>query len=167
MARGRNPKPAHLRVIDGGAGHRPDPGKAEPHALAAEAPHCPAPVKQHRDAHAMWKRMVPELVRAGLITKVFEGPLAGYCMAYGRWIQAERALRKLKGPAGALLIRSPKGYLMQSPYLAIANRALEQVRAFAADLGLSPTAIARATRSTQGELFGDEFDDFMNRGTGA
>ncbi|WP_257898253.1 P27 family phage terminase small subunit [Roseovarius mucosus] len=45
-----------------------------------------------------------------------------------------------KGPA---LIKTPSGYVQQSPWLTVANKQLEIMGRFMAELGLSPSARAR------------------------
>jgi P27 family predicted phage terminase small subunit len=74
--------------------------------------------------------------------------LAAYCMVFARWVEAERELRKT-----AKLVKSPSGYPLQNPWLAIANRAIEQMRQLGSDLGLSAAALTRISRSAQLDLF--------------
>jgi P27 family predicted phage terminase small subunit len=64
--------------------------------------------------------------------------LAAYCQAYGRWVEAERKLAETP-----MLIKLPSGYIQQSPWLAIANKQLEIMHKFMAELGLSPVSRSR------------------------
>jgi hypothetical protein len=41
-----------------------------------------------------------------------------------------------------LMIRSPNGYPLQSPYLSMVNQAAKQIRLYAGEFGLSPGARA-------------------------
>ena len=74
--------------------------------------------------------------------------LAAYYTVFARWIEAERELRKT-----AKLVKSPTGYPLQNPWLAISNRAIDQMRQLGSDLGLSAAALTRISRSTQLGLF--------------
>ena len=152
--RGRKPKPTHLRAIDGDAVPSGD-DEAPPVGLRADIPACP----DHLDgvAREEWERITEELLEAGLIAKIYRGPLAAYCQAYGRWVEAELALR-----SSSLLVLTPNQYPMQSPFLSIANKAMEQMRIFATEFGMTPSSLARASRVDQLNLFGDEFENFLS-----
>ena len=82
------------------------------------------------------------------MSRIDRAALALYCGAWGRWVEAEKALRTY----GAM-IKSPSGFPMQSPYLAIANKAMEQMRAMLCEFGMSPSSRTRvhATPPRQGE----------------
>lgn len=149
--RGRKPNPDRLPVIALAEGKdlaNTDPASMTARALTVAEPFCPEPVREDADALDVWNRLVPELVRAGLVTPIFEGMLAAYCTVFARWIEAERELRKT-----AKLVKSPTGYPLQNPWLAIANRAIEQMRQLSGELGLSAAALTRVTRAAQGDLF--------------
>ena len=64
--------------------------------------------------------------------------LAAYCQAYGRWVEAEEHLRET--PA---LIRTPSGHVQQSPWLSIANRQMEIMGRYMAEIGLTPASRSR------------------------
>ena len=163
--RGRPPKPDNLRAIDGGASHREvatAPG-AEILApvFAPAVPEMPQHLAEIKFAREEWDRVAPELAKAGFLSEVFAQPLAAYCMAVARWVEAEEQLAE---PGMGLLVRTPNGYPMQNPYLAIANKAMEQIRVFGSEFGMTPVALTRATRSGQGDLFDDPFEGYLNRG---
>ena len=63
---------------------------------------------------------------------------AAYCTAYGRWVEAEQALQ-----THGVLMKSPSGFPMQSPYLTVANRAMEQMRSLLSEFGMSPASRSR------------------------
>ena len=163
--RGRPPKPDNLRAIDGGASHREvatAPG-AEILApvFAPAVPEMPAHVGKNEVARAEWDRVAPELHKAGFLTEAFAQQLAIYCVAVARWVEAETHLAE---PGMGLLVRTPNGYPMQNPYLAISNKAMEQIRVFGSEFGMTPVALTRATRSGQGDLFDDPFEGYLNSG---
>jgi P27 family predicted phage terminase small subunit len=64
--------------------------------------------------------------------------LAAYCQAWGTWIEAQASLRQF-----GTVIRSPNGFPMPSPYLAIANKAFEQLKAMLVEFGMSPSSRTR------------------------
>jgi P27 family predicted phage terminase small subunit len=64
--------------------------------------------------------------------------LAAYCNAYGLWAQATEAIQKY----GAM-IKSPQGFPIQSPYLAIANRQAEIMMRIASEFGFTPASRSR------------------------
>lgn len=151
--RGRKPIPDRLPTIslaEETNGGSPDGRNVSDRALQVAEPYCPEPVLENDDALACWDRLVPELVQAGLVTPIFEGMLAAYCTVFARWVEAERELRKT-----AKLVKSPSGYPLQNPWLAISNRAIEQMRQLGSDLGLSAAALTRISRATQLSLFDD------------
>jgi P27 family predicted phage terminase small subunit len=133
---GRRPKPTRLKVIAGNPGKRPlnahEP-RPEP-----RAPKCPSHLTGK--ARAEWRRMSKHLFDLGLLTDIDRAALAGYCQAYGRWVEAEEALAK-----HGIVVRSPSGFPMASPFLAIANKALEQMHRFGIEFGLTPASRSRVS----------------------
>jgi P27 family predicted phage terminase small subunit len=79
-----------------------------------------------------------ELRAMGLLTKVDRAALALYCDAWGRWVEALEALRRY-----GVMVKSPSGFPMQSPYLAVANKAMEQMRLLLGEFGMSPSSRTR------------------------
>ena len=78
------------------------------------------------------------LAELGLISDLDRAALAAYCAAYGRWAEAEESL-KTQG----VIVLSPNGFPIQSPYLAVANRAMEQMRSLISEFGMSPASRTR------------------------
>ena len=132
--RGRKPTPTALKLLRGNPGKRSLP-EDEPHP----DPDIPEPPDNlSRDARIEWERVTPILYDLGLLTTIDRAALVGYCVAWGRWMEAEDELRKY----GAV-VKAPSGYPVQSPFLAVANRAMKQVKEFAAEFGMSPSARTR------------------------
>ena len=53
--------------------------------------------------------------------------LAAYCQAYGRWAQAERAVKALAerdGIGAGLVVETKGGNMIQNPLVGVANRAM-------------------------------------------
>lgn len=60
-------------------------------------------------AKAEWKLLVLELFQLGVITRLDRATLAGYCQAYGRWVEAEKMLRETPG-----ILKMSSGYTAQA-----------------------------------------------------
>jgi P27 family predicted phage terminase small subunit len=99
-------------------------------------PHLNAP------AAVEWRRVAKALYQAGVLTGFDRAALAAYCQCYGKWVEAEERLRET--PA---LIRTPSGYVQQSPWLLIANKQLELMGRYMVELGLTPAARSRVMGS--------------------
>lgn len=139
-ARGPSPKPTALKIIQGNPGHRPL-NKREPKP-APVAPPCPDWLDA--DAKREWKRVAPELEKLGLLTRVDMAALAGYCQSYATWRACQMVLAKQ-----GMTFETATGYVTQRPEVSIGNKALDQVRAFCAQFGLTPSARARMTLPEQ------------------
>jgi P27 family predicted phage terminase small subunit len=98
---------------------------------AARLPRCPSHLEG--EARKEWKRMGHKLVECGLMTEIDGAALALYCQAWARWIEAERNLVRY-----GVVVKSPSGFPMQSPYLAVANKAMEQMTRLLVEFGVSP-----------------------------
>ena len=135
--RGRRPKPTRLKVLTGNPGKRPLNGN-EPRPAAA-VPECPAELGPV--ARTEWNRLVGELSALRLLTNLDRAALAAYCGAYALWAEATAQIQRY----GAM-IKSPTGFPIQSPYLAIANRQAEIMMRIASEFGFTPAAAAASRR---------------------
>lgn len=126
----RKPKPVALKLLAGNPGRHRLPNVPQP---ATELPDCP----EHLSGEAVveWERISPQLVKLGLLSQLDRAALAMYCSAWGRWIDAERKLEE-----GGTVVKSPSGYPIQNPYLAVASGAAKQMFRMLAEFGLSPSA---------------------------
>ncbi len=150
---GRKPTPTPLKLLAGNPGKR-SIGEREPQPgvrLPAPPRHLSAEAKRE------WKRTGRELLALGLMTEIDKAALAIYCQAWGRWVEAETALRTY-----GIMVRSPGGIPMQSPYLAVANKAMEQMRSLLAEFGLSPSSRTRLHVEPAREL--DPLEELRQRG---
>lgn len=153
--------PTPLKILTGNPGHKPI-NKNEPKPLAAE-PTCPAHLKG--EARREWKRLIPELMTLGLMSRIDRGAFAGYCQCWARWVEAEKALaegglvvrkylpRPSKRPVGrprkdevepaaAQPEPEPLFNLVVSPYVRIVNETLQQMRLYLVEFGLTPSSRA-------------------------
>ena len=150
MPRGRKPKPSKLRLLQGNAGKRPI-NKREPQP----APSVPDPPEHLSElARQEWTRMAGQLATLGLLTDLDRAAFAAYCQTYARWIDAEEAIKKT-----GTIVKAPSNYPILSPYLSIANRALDQMRAFMTEFGLTPSSRSRIAVGPRPET--DEMEDFL------
>ena len=81
-----------------------------------------------------------------LLTNLDRAALAAYCGAYALWAEATEAIQKY----GAM-IKSPTGYPVQSPYLAIANREAEIMMRIASEFGFTPASRSRIATPSEHE----------------
>ncbi len=127
-------KPTAWRRMEGNRGKRAW-NHAEPKPPEG-TPDCPDHLSE--EAKAEWHRLVDTLVGMGVITIVDRAVLAAYCQAYGRWVEAERKLQETP-----VLFKTPSGYVQQSPWLNIANRQMELMGRYMAEIGLTPASRSR------------------------
>jgi P27 family predicted phage terminase small subunit len=74
------------------------------------------------------------------MTEIDGAALAIYCQAWARWIEAEQNLVRY-----GVVVKSPSGFPMQSPFLTIANKAMEQMTRLLVEFGMSPSSRTRVT----------------------
>ena len=88
-------------------------------------------------------------------------PAAGYCVAYSRWVEAERAVKKY-----GTIVKSPeKGFPMKSPYLCVAESSMEQMRKLLIEFGLTPSSRSRVKVGKHRPK--SQLEAFIQRGQGA
>ena len=148
--RGRKPVPTALTILRGNPGKRPLNDR-EP-APQAKAPPCPRHL--NKPARAEWKRMAKRLIKNRLLTEIDGTALALYCDAYARWVDA-----KAEVEASGYVVKTALGNPIQNPYLAIVNKAHEQVSKMLVEFGMTPSSRSRAvvSKPTTGDQQGDRF----------
>lgn len=153
--RGRKPKPTLLKTLEGNPGKRPlnDREPVPPDGI----PDCPDFLTD--EARAEWFRTAKVLKEMQLLTLADRSALAAYCTAYGRWVEAEQQVQKY-----GTIVKSPnKGFPMKSPYLTVADQALESMRKLMVEFGLTPSSRSRI-RVPDRSAGADEFDAFLEAG---
>jgi P27 family predicted phage terminase small subunit len=88
------PKPTALKKLLGNPGKR-KLNEREP-SPAVGTPKMP---RLSREAASEWKRIVPILMAAGILTVADGAALSIYCTAFARWQQAERQLSRSRNLA--------------------------------------------------------------------
>lgn len=161
--RGRKPKPTARKKLEGNGGRRPLP-KHEP-VMPAVPPAFDAPPAELVDdavAAAEWKRLAPILRNSKTITEADRGSLIAVCQQWSRYIEANKSVS-----TAGMVVRSPSGYPMPNPYIAISNKSLGNCVKLWAELGLTPSSRTRVTtvqEAGQGDPFA-EFDEPIHVGT--
>jgi P27 family predicted phage terminase small subunit len=120
-------------------GRKPRPiarGAADAPPLPDVLPRCPPHLSGA--ARREWRRLATPLFEAGVLTLADRAALAAYCQAWGRWVEAEEKLAETP-----MLLKAPSGYVQQSPWLSIANKQLELMGRYMAELGLTPVSRSR------------------------
>jgi len=135
MIGGRKPKPSRLKILEGNAGKRPLP-KREPKVIGLKSPEPPKPLSRRAKMH--WRKLVPQLQAVGLIGEIDRDAMGMYCEAQARWSEANQEIQK-----NGVIVVSPQGFPMQSPYLAISNKAFEQMRQLLPEFGMTPSSRTR------------------------
>jgi P27 family predicted phage terminase small subunit len=151
---GRPPKPTALKLLTGNPGKRAI-NRAEPKPAKAKKGSRRVPAWLSPDGKREWKRVVPELERLGLLTKIDDGALEGMCAAYARALEADRHVKN-----GGLTVMTDKGFVLQNPAVAISRLSWTQYRQFASEFGLTPGSRTRI-RTTDQKPPADPDDEFL------
>jgi P27 family predicted phage terminase small subunit len=135
MMRGRKPTPTALRILRGNPGKRRLP-EDEPKP-PVEIPDPP----DHLDevARKEWIRITGLLSQLRLISQLDMAGIAAYCVAFSRWADAERKVAK----HGIIVMSPDKKFPMKSPYLCVAESAMQEMRKLLGEFGLTPTSRSR------------------------
>ena len=165
MSRGRPPKPAALRALQGGAGHRKPDGRREL-SLPTGTPDPPRNLSP--GAKQEWFRIVGYLQPvAGLLSPIDATALGVYCSYYDQWQQAELdlprhrlRLAEIEDQLGTRCTGKQRAALEKScgrarndlnTCLGERNKSRKEIRVYLADLGMNPAARARI-RVPDGQL---------------
>ena len=134
--KGRKPVPTELKIMNGNPGKRPlNANEPKPDVVIPEPPEFLSDT-----AREEWDRLVPELEKLGLISHLSRATIASYCQAYSRWKEAEERLLEED-----YVLMGEKGGVYQNPWLAIANKAMEQLLKIGAEFGMTPSSQSRVS----------------------
>ena len=150
--RGPPPKPTRLKMLQGNPGKRPI-NKREPKPRS-DTPRCPNWITP--GAKTVWRRMVPELKRMGLLTFVDGDALVAYCQTFARWKAAEEFLAK---HGEVYPLRDDQGkvkYMQAFPQVSIARSLLQLLKTYQQEFGLTPSARSRIQVGRGNEFSDDE-----------
>jgi P27 family predicted phage terminase small subunit len=142
--RGPAPKPTGVRVMEGNMSKRALPAN-EPLPFPGE-PDMPSHLT--REARKEWKRLVPILLGMRVLTAADGIALANLCQAHALLVEAHKAREKAcKGGGSGLLMKTPSGYVQQSPLLGIINSQVEIINRICREFGLTPSSRVRLDTS--------------------
>lgn len=131
----RHRVPTALKLIRGNPGKRPINRNEPQPSRDVTMPDWLSP-----EARKHWPMVAEQLHNAGLLTAIDVTALGLYCEAFARWKQANAQIMRF-----GTMIKSPSGYPIQSPYLAIANKAHEQMTKLLAEFGMTPSSRSHCT----------------------
>ena len=131
--RGRKPKPAALRLLEGNPGRRPVRDEPQPRHGAPTRPRS-LDVEARRE----WDRLAQEMSRLKLLTMLDAGLFTVYCVVWSHWVACERVISEQ-----GMTQRSPRGNVSIRPEVRLSLRYAEQLRSITSDFGMNPTARTR------------------------
>ena len=132
---GRHRKPTAIKELEGNPGKRRlNPSEPKPER-AADGIEPPPHLNEH--AKAEWRRRYQPMVHCGLLTVASLPAFEVYCAAYGRWVEAEEHITKLK----PVVTRNRE--MRANPWTRIARQEREVMKAFMTEFGMTPASLAR------------------------
>jgi P27 family predicted phage terminase small subunit len=136
--KGQPPKPTVLKKLQGNPGKKALPKNEPQPRVSNKVPRAPSSL--NKVAQKEWRRIVGELYTIGLLTEIDIAGLQAYCSCYAQWQDAQSNIQQ-----HGVLMKSPTGFPMQSPYLAISNRAMVEMRKWLQEFGMTPSSRARVS----------------------
>lgn len=133
---GPPPKPTALKRLEGNPGNH-DLSRVEPEPTKG-APRPPADLKG--EALAEWGRIVPELDRLGLLTKVDRAYLVAYCEAWASFDEARKAIAEY-----GILVEGRERTLVKNPAAQVMKDSADLMLKFGSRFGMSPADRTRLT----------------------
>jgi len=149
--KGRKPKPTALKMAMGNPGGRrlptdepqPTPGLPDPPAMLVP------------EERAVWDRIVPEMLKMGVLAKVHGDLIGSYCRAV---VEERRAAAALAEQGHVVKTRYGQRV---NPWFRVMQDAEKRMRAIAVEFGLTPSSHARASKVQVGS--NEEPDDPAQR----
>lgn len=160
--RGPKPLPSNVVRLTGNPSKKPTHQLMDSLQPEIDIPGCPTHLLP--EARKEWRRIVPELKRYGLISKIDRAALCLYVSSWAELVHAEKLLNRAialaeqkrkeieargeeyAGGDGITLVTT-NGNVIYSPLWVVANKARHQVDKFLSNFGMSPSARARVTLS--------------------
>ena len=135
--RGPKPQPTALRLLHGS---RAKPVNEPQPARLSAVPDPPAWLGDV--AASVWREEAPKLHSLGLLTSIDLRALSLYCEAWDELFQARKSIEK-----HGLIAVSEKGGAYQHPSVGLKNRAIQRIKQFGAEFGMSPSTRTSVTAS--------------------
>jgi P27 family predicted phage terminase small subunit len=154
--RGRKAVPTELKLLRGNPGKRAIATDEPTPALVDETHEPPAWLDE--SAKAEWRRVAPILSRNGLLTEMDLDALTAYCHAWCVWKDANAKIKQF-----GMVIKSPNGYPIPSPYLPIANKAMLHMKGLMSEFGMTPSARTHVARAKDPAAPANPLDRFLRK----
>jgi P27 family predicted phage terminase small subunit len=144
-------KPAALKLLNGRGPGKDSAGRpvTEGPKFVRQAPDPPSWLG--REAKAEWKRVVPELERLKMLTRVTRASLAAYCETWEVFVVATRILHD-----EGLVYQARQGRI-PNPAVNIQRQASAELRRWAVEYGLTPVS-EQKVKPADAETDDDAFD---------
>jgi P27 family predicted phage terminase small subunit len=149
MPAGRPRKPTNLKLITGNPGKRALP-ENEPKPEAS-IPRCPKHL--NKLARTAYYRIARYLNALGLMADLYGPFLAAAAQGYADWVTASEKLE-----VEPHYYKSATGYPVPNPLLRIKARALEQMKTFGVEFGMSPVAMTRIAGNAKPDEKSRDYD---------
>lgn len=159
--RGRKKLPTQLRIIEGNRSHRPIPTN-EPKP-DARLPRCP----KHLDDEGKraYYRLAHYLHDLGIMADIYRDFLAAAAQGYSNWVEISEKLKLPNQPPYFLIEQKTRkdgtlygGHPFANPLLRLQRHALEQMKTFGIEFGLSPSAMTRIIGNANPTVKANEAD---------
>src|SRR5262245_19274505 len=138
----RRHKPALLKVIQGSK-RLPSQPEPQPQGDLVDAPDWLSDAQKESWSYAI------ENAPPGLLRRIDRSVLAAWCIAETTFREASKKVEQ-----HGMLIKSPDGVSMQSPYLSIRNKQMLLMLKCGAELGFSPSSRSGiAAERSRGNIF--------------
>lgn len=148
------PKPVGLKLIEGRSPGTDSGGRQVKEIPKFDRAAPVAPVWLTGEARAEWDRVVPQMDHLGLLKTIDGAALAAYCMAWDRFVTATAIV----AVEGMVLKDDRQGRAQRHPALLTAEAASKELRAWAGEFGLTPSAEQRLASNKDGD--GDSGNPF-------
>ncbi|MGH6657601.1 MAG: phage terminase small subunit P27 family [Actinocrinis sp.] len=137
------PRPTVLKLIEGRGPGRDSGGR--PVKATPRFTRLPpnAPTWLPAEAKAEWRRVVPELARLQLLKPVDRAALTAYCLAWERLVTAQKLIKS----NGGLTYVDAFGNPRKHPAVLVAEAASKELRAWASEFGMTPSAEQRVAKA--------------------
>ena len=148
--RGPAKEPTQIKKAKGNPGGRPLP-ENEPMPRSG----APTPPKElSAEALEEWRSVVPALDEIGMLSRVDAASLSAYCAAVGTFRRAEAVIAE-----HGEVITTPNGCAQTSPWVSIRKNAIDVIKVFSREYGLTPSARSSMSLPTKKKDSSD--DDFV------
>lgn len=144
------PRPAVLKLVEGRAPGRDSGGRPVKESPTFKRLPPDAPEWMPEEAKAEWQRVVTELSRLEILKPIDRAALAAYCLTWDRLVSAQRELNL----NGSVLGENSQG-TVRHPAVAVIEAASKELRSWAAEFGLTPSAESRLAKSGGNDGEGD------------